>query len=291
MGDKVKISVIGAGRVGSTAAFLLVERGLCEELVIVDLERDKAIGEAMDLKHGSAAQNRVRVIGTSDYSLTKNSDIAIITAGIPRGPDESRLDLAKKNAEIIRGIAGKLVKYNNRMSFVISNPVDLMTTLLLKVSGFNERKVFGLGTLLDTLRFKSILADLYLETEDVYIIGEHGDSMVPILSGVKEIDKDKYLNLFEGVRKVAADVIRLKGSTFFAPAVAIAEVVECIVKDKKKTMPLSVYHEEFDLCVSNIVTVGGDGIRKSDIRLNSEERGRFLKSVRILEREIKKLEG
>ncbi len=86
----------------------------------------------MDLKHGSAAQNRVRVIGTSDYSLTKNSDIAIITAGIPRGPDESRLDLAKKNAEIIRGIAGKLVKYNNRMSFVISNPVDLMTTLLLQ---------------------------------------------------------------------------------------------------------------------------------------------------------------
>jgi malate/lactate dehydrogenase len=285
----MKISVIGAGRVGSTASFLLIERGLCEELVIVDIDKKKAVGEAMDLKHGSASQNRVRVIGTSDYSLTKNSDITIITAGIPRKPGESRLDLAKKNANIIRDITRNLVKYVNKMILVVSNPVDLMTYLVLKESGLNDRKVFGLGTMLDTLRFKSILADLYLSSEGVYIIGEHGDSMVPVLSGVKEIDMDKYLNLIEGVRRVAADVIRLKGATFYAPAVAIAEVVECIVKDKKKTLPLSVHHDEFGICISNLVSVGGDGIRKADIRLNSEEKGRFLKSVRIIEKEIKKL--
>ncbi|MFQ5800757.1 MAG: malate dehydrogenase [Candidatus Hydrothermarchaeales archaeon] len=197
--------------------------------------------------------------------------------------------LAKKNVETIRDITKNLVNYISGMVLVVSNPVDLMTCLVLKESGFNERKVFGLGTLLDTLRFKSILADLYLGTEDVYIIGEHGDSMVPVLSGVKEIDKDKYLSLFEGVRKVAADVIRLKGATLYAPAVAIAEVVECIVKDKKKTLPLSVYHEEFGLCISNLVTVGRDGVRKADISLNSEEKGRFLKSVRIVEKEIKEI--
>ncbi len=285
----MKISIIGAGRVGSTAAFLLIERGLCEELVIVDTDKDKAVGEAMDLKHGSAAQNRVRVIGTNDYSLTKNSDICIITAGIPRKPEESRLDLAQRNADIIKDITRELVKYMSGMILVVSNPVDLMTFLVYKESGFNERKVFGLGTMLDTLRFKSILADLYLDTEDVYIIGEHGDSMVPVLSGVKEIDMDKYLNLIEGVRRVAADVIRLKGATFYAPAVAVVEVVDCVVKDKKKTLPLSVYHDEHDICISNLVSVGCDGVRKADIRLNSNEKERFLKSVRIIEKEIKKL--
>ncbi|RMF90040.1 MAG: malate dehydrogenase [Methanobacteriota archaeon] len=285
----MKISVIGAGRVGSTAAFLLVERGLCDELVLVDVNKDRAVGEAMDLKHGASATHRVRVIGTDDYSLTKNSDITIITAGIPRKPGESRLDLAKKNADIIKDITKKLVKYTNGIFLVVSNPVDIMAYLVYKESGINERRVFGLGTMLDTLRFRSILADLYLATDDVYIIGEHGDSMLPVLSWVKEIDKDKYLNLFEGVRKAAADVIRLKGATFYAPAVAIAEVVESIVKDKKRNMPLSVYHDEFDIYISNIVSVGRDGVRKSDVRLNAEEKERFLKSVRIIEKEIKKL--
>jgi malate/lactate dehydrogenase len=285
----MKISVIGAGRVGSSAAFLLIERGLCEELVLVDVNKDRAIGEAMDLKHSSAGQHRVRVIGTDDYSLIKNSNITIITAGIPRKSDESRLDLAKKNAAILKDITKNLIDYTSGMVLVVSNPVDLMTYLVYKGSGLNERKVFGLGTMLDTLRFKSILADLYLGSEDVFIIGEHGDSMVPVLSGVKEIDMDKYLNLIEGVRKVAADVIRLKGATFYAPAVAIAEVIECIVKDKKKTLPLSVHHDEFDICISDLVTVGCDGVRRADIRLNSDEKERFLKSVRIIQKEIKKV--
>jgi len=285
----MKISVIGAGKVGSTAAFLIVERGLCDELVIVDVNKEKAIGEAMDLKHGSPAQHRVRVIGTDDYSLTKNSNITVITAGIPRKPNESRLDLAKRNSQLIKDITKNIVSHTSGIILVVSNPVDLMTYLVYKESGFNEKKVFGLGTLLDTLRFKSILADLYLGTKDVFIIGEHGDSMVPVLSGVKEIDMDKYLNLIEGVRRVAADIIRLKGATFYAPAVAIAEVLESIIKDKKKTLPLSVYHKEYDICISDLVTVGCDGARKADIRLNSEEKGRFLKSVRIIEKEIKKI--
>ena len=241
----MKVSIIGAGRVGATAAFLLIERGLCEELVIVDVNRDKAVGEAMDLKHGSAAQKRVRVIGTDNYALVKNSNITVITAGIPRKSDESRLDLAKKNAELIKEITRNVVAHTSGMILVVSNPVDLMTYLAVKESGLNERKIFGLGTMLDTLRFKSILTDLYLDSDDVYIIGEHGDSMVPVLSGVKDIDMDKYLNLIEGVRRVAADVIRLKGATFYAPAVAIVEVVEAIVKDKmenavKLAVPLKV---------------------------------------------------
>lgn len=285
----MKISIIGAGRVGTTAAFLIVERGLCEELVLVDVDRERAVGEAMDLKHGTTVQHRVRVIGTDDYALTKNSKLTIITAGIPRKQDESRLDLAKKNAELIKEITRKVVEHTSGMILVVTNPVDLMTYLAFKESELNDRKVFGLGTMLDTLRFKSILADLYLESKDVYIIGEHGDSMVPVLSGVKDIDMDKYLNLIEGVRRVAADVIRLKGATFYAPAVAIVEVVEAIAKDKKKTMPISVHHDEYDIYISNLVTVGGDGIRRADIRLNSEEKERFLKSVRIIEKEIKKI--
>ncbi len=285
----MKISIIGAGRVGSTAAFLLTERGLFDELVLVDVSKERAIGEAMDIKHGSSAQHKIRIIGTSDYSLTKNSDITVVTAGIPRKPDQSRLELAKENAGVVKDITKNLVEYNNSIILLVSNPVDIMTYVAFKESGLNEKKVFGLGTMLDTLRFKSILADLYLETDDVHIIGEHGDSMVPVLSGVKEIDRDKYLNLFEGVRKVAADVIRFKGATFYAPAVAIAEVVESIVKDKKKTLPLSVYHDEFDICISNLVSVGSDGARKTDVKLSRTEKEMFLKSVRIIEKEIKKL--
>ena len=285
----MKISIIGAGRVGSTAAFLLVERGLCEELVIVDINKDKAIGEAMDLKHGSSTKKRVRIIGTDDYAFIKNSDITVITAGIPRKPGESRLDLAKKNAPLLKEITQNIVKHTTGMILVVSNPVDLMSYIVFKESGWNDRKVFGLGTMLDTLRFKSILADLYLGSEDVYIIGEHGDSMIPVLSGVKDIDLDTYLNLLEGVRQVAADVIRLKGATFYAPAVAVVEVVEAIVKDKKETMPLSVYHDEYKIYISNLVSVGCDGARKANIRINSEEKERFLKSVRIIEKETNKL--
>ncbi|MFQ5800901.1 MAG: L-lactate dehydrogenase, partial [Candidatus Hydrothermarchaeales archaeon] len=117
----MKISVIGAGRVGSTAAFLLVERELCEELVIMDVVKDKAIGEALDIKHGSSARHRVRVVGSDDYSLTKNSDITIITAGIPRKATESRLDLAKRNVETTRDITRNLINYLSGMVLVVSH--------------------------------------------------------------------------------------------------------------------------------------------------------------------------
>jgi len=285
----MKISILGAGKVGATAGLLLLERKLCDELVLVDVEKDRALGEAMDLKHATGFQERVKITGTNDYSLTKNSDVLIITAGKPRKPEQSRLDLAKDNVKIVASIVKEIKKYNaTSIIIVVTNPVDVMTYVAFKESGFTERRVIGLGTLLDTLRMKSILADMYYEG-DVYVIGEHGDSMVLAYGNAKEEEKDILRNVFESVKKIAADVIRLKGATVFAPAAAIAELVECIVKDKKKVLPVSLYHDDYDICISNLATIGKDGARREEFRLSSEEKEKFLKSMRVIEKVKKEI--
>lgn len=285
----MKVSIIGAGKVGAAAGLLILERKLCDELVLVDVEKDRALGEAMDLKHSTGFKERVKITGTSDYSLTKNSDISIITAGKPRKADQSRLDLAKDNVKIVGSIVKEIKKYNTTsIIIVVTNPVDIMSYVAFKESGFTERRVIGLGTLLDTIRMKSVLADLYYEG-DAYIIGEHGDSMVLVYGNAKEEEKDMLRNVFESVKKIAADVIRLKGATVFAPAAAIAELVECIAKDKKKVLPVSVHHEDYGICISNLATIGKDGARREEFRLSSEEKEKFLKSIRVIEKVVKDL--
>jgi len=285
----MKVSIIGAGKVGAATGLLLLEKKLCEELVLVDVEKDRALGEAMDLKHSTGFKERIKITGTSDYSLTKNSDALIITAGKPRKPEQSRLDLAKDNAKIISSIVKEIKKYNTTsIIIVVTNPVDIMSYVAFKESGFTERRVIGLGTLLDTIRMKSVLTDLYYEG-DAYIIGEHGDSMALVYGNAKEEEKDMLRNVFESVKKIAADVIRFKGATVFAPAAAIAELVECIAKDKKKVLPVSVYHEDYDICISNLATIGKDGARREEFRLSSEEKEKFLKSIRVIEKVVKDL--
>lgn len=276
----MKITVVGAGNIGSTTSLLIAERGLCDELVIVDIASDRVAGVALDLGHCGFIHNNVKVVGTTDYSASKDSDLTIITAGMPRMPGESRLDLAKKNAGILKGVIHNLIRHTEGMYLVVSNPVDVLTYIALKESGMSPQKVFGLGTMLDTLRLRSLMPGN--DASKVLVVGEHGDSMVPVFSGLSK-DRKSMLKFFEEVRYGAAQVIKLRGFTAFAPSVAIAEVVESIAKDEGKVMPLSLYHEEYDLCISILTKVGKNGVTRMPLKLSREEEDDFQKSVKVID--------
>jgi malate/lactate dehydrogenase len=253
-----------------------MERGLCDEIVLIDVLKHKAIGEALDLMHcSSVVEKKVKVVGSDDYSLVKGSDLIIITAGVPRKPGQTRLDLTKKNAKIINEIIKKLPKEG--LILVVTNPVDLMTCLALRLSGKDKSKVFGLGTMLDTIRFRSLCGDA-----NVCVIGEHGNSMLPI-------GQKKFTKVFEAVKIGAAEVIKLKGATCFAPAVAVAEVVKCIAMDEKKVLPVSAYREEYGVCISLPSLVGREGVSSTEIALNEKEEAMLMKSIEVLREEIKKM--
>ncbi len=291
----MKISVIGTGQVGSTIAYTLLTRKLPDELVLIDVVEEMVKGEALDLRQGQAGiGTNVKITGSTDYSLTEGSDIIIITAGIGRKPGDSRLDLAKKNSKIMKGIIEKVKENKDSILFIVSNPVDVMTYLTLEESGFDRNMVFGLGTTLDTIRLRSLLSEEFgmnASSLDVFIIGEHGDSMLPVFSHLgPEFERERLLRVFENVKIGAANVIKLKGGTTFAPALAVAEVVESIVRDKGSVLPTSTYHEDLGVCIGFPAKVTRSGAYPVEFGLNEGEREKFLKSAEILKEEIGKLQ-
>jgi malate/lactate dehydrogenase len=291
----MKISVIGAGRVGAAIAQALVMRKLADELVLIDIAEDMTKGEALDLRQGqSGLGTAAKITGSSDYSHTKGSDILVITAGVGRKPGDSRLDLAKKNTQIMRGIIEKVKENTDSILFIVSNPVDVMTNLALKESGFERERVFGLGTTLDTVRLRSLLSEEF-ETNasslETFIIGEHGDSMLPVFSHLgTEFDRERLARVFEKTRDGAAEVIKLKGATTFAPAIAVAEVVDSIVNDSGKILPTSTYNEELGICIGFPSKVTKDGARPVEFELNEEEKEKFQKSVEIIKGAIEEIQ-
>lgn len=299
----MKIGIIGAGRVGSTAAFALLDRGLCEELVLVDVFGERAQGEALDLRHCAASfKKHAKISGGGDYSLLRESDLIIITAGVPRKPGESRLDLNRKNADIMRGVIENLLKYNAKaMLLVVSNPVDVMTYLAAKFSGFDKRRVFGLGTMLDSLRLRSLLAEAFgVKAGEVaaFVVGEHGDSMLPIFSSAKvrgrhvrklaECSEAKLGEVFEATKKGGGEVIRMKGGTWFAPALAIAEVVESAAR-KPRVLPVSVYREELGIYIGSLARVSRKGALAAKQKLDATESAKFEESAKVIKSAILEL--
>ncbi|MBS1704445.1 MAG: lactate/malate dehydrogenase family protein [Armatimonadetes bacterium] len=250
-----KVSIIGGGgRVGSDAAFALQLGGIVGEIALVDANRDMADGEALDILHGTSL-TAVQVITSGDYEVVNDSDCVVVTAGLRRKPDESRLELINRNVGLFRQILDSLRGCKLRDGatiLVVSNPVDILTQLAAESGIVPESQVLGLGTVLDTCRFRSLLAAHFnAPATDIkaLILGEHGDSMVPIwscagiggvpLASLPGYTDDVAKGIFEATKKSGAEVIRLKGGAGRAVGISIKEVVETMAMDKKKLLPVS----------------------------------------------------
>jgi L-lactate dehydrogenase len=276
----MKVAIIGGGgRVGSCAAFALQCSGIVREILILDANQATAEGEALDLLHG-AAFCADQVIRAGNYADCSDADIICITAGLRRKPDESRLDLINRNVTLFRGIISSLkgagIK-RDAIIFVVSNPVDILTYLAWKDTGLPEGQVIGLGTMLDTSRFCSLIADtIKLPPSQVraMILGEHGDSMVPIWSSATVdgfplvkfagVNANFQNQIFERTQKSGAEVISRKGGAGWAVGVAIREVVDCIALDRRRILPVSALVKGTygirDVAISVPTVVGRSGV-------------------------------
>lgn len=292
--DKQKCAIIGCGQVGASIAFTLVQSGLFSELVLIDINRQKAEGEAMDLMHGVPFASPISVYA-ADYDALTGCGLIILTAGANQKPDETRLDLVHKNTAIFREMIPQITFYNqDAILLVVTNPVDVLTYVTLQESGFPESRVIGTGTVLDTARLKQLVGDhLGVDSRSVhaFIIGEHGDSELAVWSSanVSGVDLDDFCalsgkpetqaalhHLYEEVRDSAYEVIKRKGATYYGIAMAVLRIVRAIVRDEHSVLPVSCYVQGHygmdDLCVGVPAIIGEQGIENVlDIPLNGNE--------------------
>src|SRR5205085_8539970 len=306
----MKVTIIGGGgRVGSCAAFALQCGGLVAELQILDANRDLAEGEALDLLHGSAFCGDQRIYA-GDYARAADSDIFLITAGLRRKPDESRLDLINRNVALFVQILDSIKSAGpskDAQVFVVSNPVDILTHLAVQRCGLSWQQVYGLGTMLDTSRFSSFIADeLRLAASQVkaIILGEHGDSMVPIwssatvnglpLAGLPQCTPGFQNAVFERTKGSGAEVIKKKGGAGWAVAIAIREVIHSVLLNKKMLLPVSSLVKRVyginDICLSVPSVIGRNGVEQQlEIKLWPKEQMALQQSARALQETLAKV--
>ncbi len=300
-----KVAVIGCGFVGATSAFSLIQTGLFSEMVLIDANVKKAEGEAMDLSHGSAYLTPMNIYAGT-YDDIVDAGIIVITAGANQKPNETRLDLVKKNVQIFKSIIPEIKKRNcEGILLIVSNPVDILTEVALKLSGFPSNRVIGSGTVLDTARLKYVLGKhLQVDPRDIhaYIIGEHGDSELVVWSGAQVAGihinhfcelrghfnhEEAMERLAQEVRDSAYEIIERKGATYYGVAVAVKRIATAIVKDEHAVLPVSsLMQGEFglnDLCLSIPTVIGQNGVEKVvDIYLNNDENDKLQSSARAL---------
>jgi len=300
------ISIIGAGKVGSTAAFDIL-RYRISDVVLIDIAENLAKGEALDMMQAAPAiEFDGQIRGTNDFSEMKGSDLVIITAGLARKPGMSRIDLMNKNAKIVKSIVKEVVEYAPKCRLMmVTNPVDVMTYIAYKESGFERNRVFGMGNILDSLRFRSYIAlELNVSREDVraLVIGEHGDSMVPLVecasvSGIPIthlLSKKQIGKIVNLTRTSGSDVINLKGSTTYAPGTVIAIMADAILRGRNRVMGVSTYLQgEYgfsDVSIGVPVILGKDGVEKIlELELTTENKKSLEESVAVIKKVMKEL--
>jgi len=293
-----KVTVVGAGMVGGTTAHRLADKELCD-VVLTDIIEGLPQGKGLDLAESAPIEGYdSRVVGTNDYKDTANSDIVVITAGIPRKPGMSRDDLLKTNYNIVKETTEKVVKYSpNSILIIVSNPLDAMAQTAYKASGFSKNRVIGMAGVLDSARMRTFIAealDVSVENVTAFVLGGHGDTMVPLarystVAGIPLPDlmpKEKIDAIIKRTAQGGAEIVGLlkTGSAFYAPSAAIVEMVEAILKDKKKILPCAAYLEgEYGikgLFVGVPVKLGARGIEQViEIKLTPEERVALEKSA------------
>lgn len=308
--NRKKVSVIGAGFTGATTAFLIAQKELAD-VVLVDIPQmeNPTKGKALDMLESSPVLGfDARVIGTSDYKDTADSDIVVITAGIARKPGMSRDDLVSTNAKIMRDVARNVAEHSpNATIVVLTNPVDAMTYTVFKEIGFPKSRVIGQSGVLDTARFRTFVAEeLNLSVEDVtgFVLGGHGDDMVPLVrysyaGGIPLetlISKERLDAIVERTRKGGGEIVNLlgNGSAYYAPAASLTQMVEAILKDKRRVLPAIAYLEgEYgysDLYLGVPVVLGGNGIEQIiELELTADEKAGLDRSVESVKAVMKVL--
>lgn len=311
-----KITIIGAGSVGSTIAYTLSHEEFASEIVLIDINKDKVAGEVMDIEQGTCFREPVSIVA-GEYADAKDSNIVIITSGMARKPGQTRLELTQTNVNILKSITPEIVKVApNALYIIVSNPVDVLTYVFTKISGLPENQIIGSGTILDTARLKCGLSEHFKIAQKnihAYVFGEHGDtSFVPwtgaYISGVsvdeyykimkkngkeiEELDKEAMENY---VRTSGGKVIANKGATFYAVSTAVCNLCETLLaaSDSIKTVS-TMMHGEYgieDVCLSTLTIIGPDGVQgKVPMRMNKAEVAKLQKSADTLKAIIAQIE-
>ncbi len=301
-GKMSKISIIGAGNVGATTAFLLLVKNLAD-VVMVDLS-DSVIGKALDMAQSKPILGfKNSITGTTDYRMIKGSDIVIITAGVARKPGMTREDLLDTNLGIIKGVCEQVKKYaSDSIVISVTNPLDLIAYTALKVTGFPRERVIGMAGTLDTARFRVFLGEAAGTNVQAIVLGSHGDDMAPLIdhveiSGKEKLEREKILEAANRTRNAGAELVNYlkSGSAYYAAAAAIVEVVEAILNKESKALPVSVFlkgeygYEGFFLGVP--AKLGRAGVKEIiELELSSAEREMLDKSASSIRQKTIELE-
>ena len=288
----MKVTVVGAGNVGATCADVLAQNEVCNEIILVDIKEGLSEGKALDIFQKSPINlYDTRTIGsTNDYTLTENSDVVVITSGLPRKPGMSRDDLIGTNAKIVESVTQNIIKYSpNSIIIIVSNPLDVMTYQAHLTSNFERNRIMGMAGILDTARYRAFIAEeLNISTKDIQavLLGGHGDTMVPLpryttISGIpvtELIKEDKLNEIIERTKFGGGELVKLMGtSAWYAPGAAAAQMVESIIKNQKRIFPVCVKLEgeyNIDDCYLGVpVILGSNGIEKViELDLNADEK-------------------
>ncbi len=310
-----KVTIIGSGSVGSTIAYTLTVMGIVSEIVMIDINTEKSLGEALDIRQGVPFCNPASIYA-GFYPNAKDSDIVIITCGVARKPGQSRLDLAQTNVNILKTVSKEIVKHAPDATYIIvSNPVDILTYVFHKVSGIPENRIIGSGTILDTARLRARISEYYdvnQKNVHAYVLGEHGDSsFIPwSIANISNVPIDDYRNAILNsanypkfnheevenyVRKSGARVIQRKGATYYAVSMSVCHICKCLLSGIDTTMTVStMLHGEYgidDVCLSLLNVVGNKGAHsKVLIPLSEGEIDALKYSAKCLKETIKSIE-
>ncbi|MEA1925488.1 MAG: L-lactate dehydrogenase [Candidatus Altiarchaeota archaeon] len=312
--DLFKVAVVGAGNVGSTFAFSLMIKGIAREIALIDVNREKAEGECMDLNHGASFVSPVNIYAAG-FEGCANADVVVLTAGAKQRLGETRIDLVRRNVGIFKDMIPRIVEYTDEaILLVVANPVDVLTYVTLKLSGLPSNQVLGSGTVLDSSRFRYLLSDhskVDARNVHAYIIGEHGDSELPVWSHANiggillrdycrkretGCDYEKELDdIFRKVKNAAYEIIDAKGATYYAIALALVRIVEAVLRDENSVLPVSTlisdYYGVDDVCLSIPSIVNRGGVKEFlRMDLSDKEQKQFRDSAGKLRKIINELD-
>ena len=307
----MKIGIVGVGKVGASTAFAILMKGLASELVLIDANRNKAEGDALDLFHGTPFTRRA-IIRAGGFDLLENADIIVVSAGVAQKPGETRLQLLERNVGVMLNVSNEISRYApNSIVIVVTNPVDVLSYVVWRATGFPKSRIMGSGTVLDTARLRSLIAEncgFSPRSVHVYIIGEHGDSELAVWSGatiggvpIDEICRtcdrrgcrrmETLDELFEKTRTAAYRIIEKKGATYYAIALSAISIIESIATDEKRVMTVSTlledYHGVSDVFLGVPSVIGKAGVeRVLEIKLSDSELEAFRRSASVIRKSL-----